>query len=295
LPRPPESFESFPAPIRDLVTTEDPRVIKLIAANLANPRWSQRRPGERAETDSIPRAWRAKGYEPVAGLIGAWVGKHVDVGTIRSWWRIDIARGESDFLPPPDAIIKRKGGTLLPGWSDETIREWLTIEHPMDWTDTARAKGYLEWDSANDEIDPYVVALAAGNQAKGMSIPFSTRDLPTAYVALGYQFAAQVISEAQGRPIADNTITKYWRDDLLRPDRRNPDFVDAYSRLMPVPDVIVARGSRSDLLPGWSRSTIEAWIPTRPGPGNHTAGMTRRGHNSMDERIRLGLIEPVNA
>lgn len=289
-------------PIRDTVSTVDPRAITLALANRKAKRWVGQRPGSRKQ-GAIPRALRAKGYEPVATLIGAWTGTPIDTGTVRSWWRFDMNRGASDYLPPPDAIIKRKGGTLLPGWADETIREWLSGQNFFN-PDT-----YREWDETHDEIDPAIVALLEGNEAHNVDvvrhrvqrIRDNDRDvsLPASYVALGYDFAAQVISDAQGSHIADNTVCKYWREDLNRRDIDSPnEYIDPYSLRMPMPDAIIARGPRDDLMPGWTEATLRDWVPTRPGPGNRTSGEFRRGYaGSPDmERVRRArAIETVGA
>jgi hypothetical protein len=275
-------------PVRDTLSAQDPRAIALAVGNLKADRWKHARPGERKVTNPIPRALRAKGYEPVTALISAWVGEHIDVGTVRSWWRFDLAREESSYLPPPDAIIKRKGGTLLPGWADETIREWLSgREGERNW------ETYLAWDEANDEVDPDVVALLAGNQERDIrafSQPPRLDGVPATYLALGYKYAATAITEAQGRTVNEYTVCNYWREDILRDYQLDPGFSDAYSLRMPVPDAIISRGPRGKLLPGWTEATIKAWVPTRPGAGNRTSGHLRRG-SGLTGMTKVGVDE----
>jgi hypothetical protein len=290
------------SPVRDTVSTVDQRAVTLAQANHTADRWANQRPDTRAQ-GQIPRALRAKGYEPVADLIGAWTGTPIDIGTVRSWWRFDMNRGASNYLPPPDAIIKRKGGTLLPGWADETIREWLARVHPRFKKDMINMKTYLAWDETHDEIDPRVVALLEGNAAYNTGpLPlakqrreYMTRDdysgTPEPYLALGYDFAARVITDAQGHHIADNTVCKYWREDLKRRDVDSPDeYIDPYSWRMPEPDAIISRGPRDDLMPGWTEATLREWVPTRPGPGNRTTGVNRRSTGLIGMR-KIGVDE----
>lgn len=281
-------------------SSEDPRVIELIKNNLSNETWNGHRPGDPGRDEGeIPRAWRAKGYESVASLINAWIGGtratasrpwSIDARIVRGWWRTDLANRRSESLPPPDAIIKRAGDTLLPGWADETIREWLSSDHLVNGKVAEMDHAtYLAWDEITDEIDPYVVAYIDGNAEHGiqpnragavrMKHGGETFTLPPAYLALGYQFTAQVMSDLTGHSVSDNTVCKYWRDDLLRDYRPEDGTVDSYSRYIAIPDAIIGRGPRGlDLLPGWSRGTIEVWLPTRPGSGNHTRGENRRGY-----------------
>jgi hypothetical protein len=277
-------------PVRDLQSAQDPRAIALAIGNRQTDRWKAGRPGERKITNPVPRALRAKGYEPVAALIGAWVGEHINVGTVRSWWRFDLAREESSYLPPPDAIIKRKGGLLLPGWADETIREWLSHDHPAFKKDMINLDTYLAWDAANDEIDPRITALLAGNQGRGIHAqpqPPRGDGVPSAYLALGYDFAAAAITEAQAKTIGGMAVCKYWRDDLMRV-REYDGAPDPFSLRMPLPDAIISRGPRGDLLPGWTEGTISAWVPNRPGPGNRTSGDLRRGSGLLGMR-KIGV------
>lgn len=284
-------------PVRNYTAIEDPRVLDLVANNAADPYWDGFRPDQRVDDDldvTIPRAWRAKGYEPVAELISAWIGRPLDVGTVRGWWRLDLQRRRSQSLPPPDAIIKRRGGVLLPGWADQTIREWLSNKDRPFKPAAISMTTYLEWDSTHDEVDPAVVALINNNRARG--VPMNEQgttvrarveyqraakafDVPLAYLALGHEPAARVIAAIQGRPLSEDTVRKAWASDVLRPE--------PWSQYIAMPDALISRGSAERLLPGWAGGTIEAWVPTRPGSGNHTRGDQRRGHNSREEKARL--------
>jgi hypothetical protein len=285
-------------PVRNLLDV-DPRVLALATDNAANPYWDGSRPNDHTDDElDIPRAWRAKGYEPVAELISAWLGRNVGAGTVRGWWRLDLRRGRSQSMPPPDAIIKRKGGVLLPGWSDETMREWLSnkaSDRPFK-TDMINMGTYLEWDDAHDEVAPELLALIAGNKAERMVPTFALQrydGVPAAYLSLGYEPAARAISEARGIPVSENTVCKAWRDDLLRVNDVGEPA--PYSRSMPVPDALISRGARAELLPGWTRATIEAWLPTRPGSGNHTRGEERRGRGSQQWWAEREAAEVVTA
>jgi len=290
-------------PVRNLVAAEDPRVLDLAANNAADPYWEGFRPDDfRDDELDIPRAWRAKGYEPVADLISAWIGRPIGVGTVRGWWRLDLQRRRSQSLPPPDAIIKRKGGVLLPGWSDQTIREWLSNKERPFKTDKVDMASYLAWDGSHDEVDPAVLALVQNNHERGIhpdGMAQTARARPTdsgaqafmvplAYLTLGYEPMARYISTIQGRPVSENTICKTWRDELLREG-------GPWSQHMPMPDALIARGSRAELLPGWSGATIEAWLPTRPGSGNHTRGEERRGRGSQQWWAEREAAEVVTA
>lgn len=279
--------------VSNQLVADDPRIGRLVAGNITDPHL----PPElqlAARTDGdIPRAWRAKGYETVTSLVGAYIGRPMNISVVRNWWRFDLAAGYSRFLPPPDSIIRRKGGSLLPGWADETIREWMsTWEDERDWTT------YLQWDAQNDEIDPRVITLIEDNESRGVTfntprpsifeIEGAEFPLPSSYLTLGYDFAAQVASKVQHRTMGPNTLTHYWQDDIQRTDTNGLPF--PYSYYAPVPDTVILRGPRADLLPGWTWDTIETWVLNRPGPGNHTRGEQRTAHNGKADMARRQVI-----
>jgi hypothetical protein len=55
------------------------------------------------------------GYKEVAARWGC------GASAIRGYWQDDIARGESRYLPAPDAMLLRDETLALPGWLESTI------------------------------------------------------------------------------------------------------------------------------------------------------------------------------
>jgi hypothetical protein len=276
-------------PPRTLTAADDPRIVALAINNASDSAdGGNRYSGDRTQGE-IPRAWRAKGYEPVAALMGAWYGRSVDTGTLRHNWRADLTDGRSRRLPAPDAVIKRgPRGELLPGWADETIIEWLTNRPARTYLylegqprESFSKETFEKWEADQDEIDPRLVNLIAGNEreyghAFNDAEPYD--GVPAAYLTLGYEAASKLMTAAQGSGVSNSTVRHYWGIDLNRVHPTTGDRIP-YSRRLPIPDAVIERGKDSELLPGWTRQTILDWLPRREGPGNHTSGEDRRGFN----------------
>jgi hypothetical protein len=130
---------------------------------------------------------------------------------------------------------------------------------------------YAEWDATHNEVDSRLIELIVGNERQyGQPFnPSSHGQVPDAYLTLGYEAAANLMTEALGSSVENTSVRHYWGIDRER----------TYSSRMPIPDAVIAYGKAGELLPGWTRQTILNWLPTREGSGNHTRGEGRRGYN----------------
>lgn len=45
--------------------------------------------------------------------------------TIRSYYYTCLKNGQWFLLPKPDAVLLREDGSPLPGWTEETVLDWL--------------------------------------------------------------------------------------------------------------------------------------------------------------------------
>lgn len=99
-------------------------------------------------------------------------------------------------------------------------------------------------------------------------------------VFIGYiEIAAKIHKkDSLGEPMYDDdgnpvTITASAVRNYLYQDMKLGE-----PNLMPKPDAVLIRDNT--VIPLWKESTVDAWIPDRQGPGNHTWGDLRRGNTS---------------
>lgn len=203
----------------------------------------------------VPPSWRALGYVPFAELVASLQKRGEKPPVIRKLWA-------SRLLPTPDAIILTgTTRTPLPGWSQETIVDWLRTRPNLGWAPLRK-----NWGPVTLAVDPRIVELAADVFADTGTVSGTSAE------TLGYDAAAEYVTSLgllneKGQPISMSAayLRLVWRYDLTR----------GYHAVAPVPDAIISRGPTHIQLPGWTQETLRNWPQNRQTPGNWSFGDQR--------------------